>query len=138
MIDMNKIEEFYEKTRNAQVHLNVKKFIELNNNPGLAIDLGCGAGRDTVFLLKNNWRVIAIDKENTKKIIEEKLDKKEKENFKFIQTKFEEVHLDKNNLVVANFSIPFCENNSFKVLWKKIVDSIEPNRIFYWKLFWIK
>ena len=31
--------------------------------PGLALDLGCGAGRDARFLLAWGWRVHAIDAE---------------------------------------------------------------------------
>ena len=31
--------------------------------PGLAVDLGCGAGRDTAELLRRGWRVVAIDRE---------------------------------------------------------------------------
>ena len=31
--------------------------------PGVAIDLGCGDGRDTVEILRQNWTVLAIDRE---------------------------------------------------------------------------
>ena len=31
--------------------------------PGLAVDLGCGTGRDTVELLRRGWHVVAIDSE---------------------------------------------------------------------------
>jgi ubiquinone/menaquinone biosynthesis C-methylase UbiE len=29
--------------------------------PGRALDVGCGTGRDAVFLTKHGWRVTAID-----------------------------------------------------------------------------
>ena len=32
--------------------------------------------------------------------------------------------LEKNNLVVANFSLPYCNKNNFKELWDKIDESI--------------
>ena len=44
---------YYENTKNAPPHKNIKKFIKLENKTGKAIDLGCGAGRDTIFLIKN-------------------------------------------------------------------------------------
>lgn len=59
---MGNIERFYENTKNAMPHENVKRLIEIENKKGNAIDLGCGAGRDTVFLIKNNWNVTAIDR----------------------------------------------------------------------------
>ena len=45
---MEDIQKYYENTENALPHPMVKKFIDMNNNPKYAIDLGCGAGRDTI------------------------------------------------------------------------------------------
>lgn len=134
---MNRIEIFLENTKDALPHINVRRFCKTQENPGIAIDLGCGSGRDTTFLIKNGWKVISIDREDTQAIIESHLSEKEKKNFTFIQTNFEDISLNKNNLVVANFSIPFCKKEYVKELWNKIVDSIEVNRIFYRKFFWI-
>ena len=105
---------------------------------GNAIDLGCGAGRDTIFLIKNNWNVTAIDSEDTKKIIESNLNVEELKRFKFIHQNFENIELEKNDLIVSNFSIPFCNKNYFDDFWLNIVNSINRNRIFCWKFFWIK
>ena len=79
---MGNIEKFYENTKNGMPHDNIKKFIEMNTRNGNAIDLGCGAGRDTIFLIKNNWNVIAIDREDTKDIIEISLNAEELKKFK--------------------------------------------------------
>lgn len=126
---MGNIEKFYENTKNAMPHDNIKKFIEMNTRNGNAIDLGCGAGRDTIFLIKNNWNVIAIDREDTKDIIEVSLNAEELKKFKFVQQNFENIQLDKNDLIVSNFSIPFCNKNHFNDFWLKIVNSINSNRI---------
>ena len=114
---MKNIEKYYNNTKNAKPNYTVKKFIELNVKPGNAIELGCGAGRDTVYLIKNNWYVLAID-------IAEKLSIEELKQFKFLKQEFECIELEKNNLVVANFSLPFCNKNNFKELWNKINKSI--------------
>ena len=105
---MKNIEKYYNNTKNAKPNYTVKKFIELNVKPGNAIELGCGAGRDTVYLIKNNWYVLAIDRENVKSRIAEKLSIEELKQFKFLKQEFECIELEKNNLVVANFSLPFC------------------------------
>lgn len=135
---MRNIKKFYKNTKNAMPHDNVKKIIEIENKKGNAIDLGCGAGRDTIFLIKNNWNVTAIDRENTKDMIESKLTIEELKKLKFICQDFENIKLDKSDLVVTNFSIPFCNKKYFNELWNKIVNSINTSRIFCWKLFRVK
>lgn len=121
---MKKIEKYYENTTEAKPNYTVKSFIKLNVKPGNAIELGCGAGRDTVYLIKNGWNVLAIDREDVKSRIEAKLTKEKMKKFNFLKQKFEDVKIEKNNLVVANFSIPFCNKNNFKELWNKIKNGI--------------
>ena len=135
---MGNIKKFYENTKNAPPHDNIKKFIKITSKSGNAFDLGCGAGRDTIFLIKNNWHVTAIDRENTKNIIETNLNTEEVERFNFICQNFENIKLKKTDLIVSNFSIPFCNKNYFNDFWNKIVNSINKGRIFCWKFFWIK
>ena len=122
----------------ALPHENVKEFISLNIKSGKAIDLGCGAGRDSIFLIKNNWNVTSIDLKNTQSFITEKLSIEELKRFKFIQTSFENLNLEKNNLVVANYSLPFCKKDFFPILWNKINSSIQKNRLFCREFFWRK
>lgn len=132
---MSNIEKYYENTANANPNYTVKKFIELNVKPGNAIELGCGAGRDTIYLIKNGWNVLAIDREDVSSRIQLKLNKEEVKKFKFSQQKFENIKLEKNNLVVANFSIPFCNKNNFKELWNKINNSILKDGYFVGNFF---
>ena len=129
---MRNIEKFYENTKNAKPHDNVKRFVGIESKKGNALDLGCGAGRDTIFLIKNNWNVTAIDIEDTKNIIEEHLNSEELKKFKFICQNFEKIKLEKNDLIVSNFSIPFCNKIYFDEFWNKIVDSINSGRILCW------
>ncbi len=121
---MRSIEKYYDNTKNAEPNYIVKEFIKLNVRPGNAVELGCGAGRDTVYLIKNGWNVLAIDKENVKSRIVEKLSKDELKKFKFSKQKFECIELEKNDLIVSNFSLSFCNKNDFEKLWNKIRNSI--------------
>ncbi|HJJ15395.1 MAG TPA: methyltransferase domain-containing protein [Clostridiaceae bacterium] len=118
------IEKYYDNTENEMPNYTVKKFIELNVEPGNAVELGCGAGRDTVYLIKNGWNVLAIDREDVETRIVSKLLVEELEQFEFFKQRFEAIKLENSNLVVANFSLPFCNKNDFKKLWDKINQSI--------------
>lgn len=138
MEKMKNIQKYYENTENALPHPMVKKIIQMNIIPQKAIDLGCGAGRDTIYLIKNGWSVLAIDEENTREIISSKLNNNELKKFNFKCQNFESIELEKNNLLVANFSIPFCNKYCFEEFWNKIISSILEGRVFCWKLFWIK
>lgn len=135
---MGNMQKYYENTKNALPHPMVKKFINMNINPKYAIDLGCGAGRDTIYLIKNGWKVLSIDKENTREFISSKLDNEELKNFNFECQNFENIELEKNNLLVASFSIPFCNKDYFNEFWNKISNSILKERILCWEFFWIK
>ena len=109
---MEDIKKYYKNTVNALPNPIVKKFIDMNIKPTNAIDLGCGAGRDTIFLIKNGWNVLSIDRENTQEIISNKLNNEEIKKFRFKSQNFENVELEKTNLLVANFSIPVSDQRN--------------------------
>ena len=132
---MKSIEKYYDNTTDAMPNYTVKKFIKLNVEPGNAVELGCGAGRDTVCLIKNNWNVLAIDREDVEKRIAKRLNDEEREKFRFQKQNFESLELEKNNLIVANYCLPFCNKNNFKELWNKINDSILKDGYFVGNFF---
>ena len=132
---MSDIKKYYEKTKNALPYENLKKFLKIENKQGKAIDIGCGAGRDTVFLIKNNWSVLAIDREDTKDIISSKLNDEELRRFRFNKQNFENIKLEENDLIVANFSLPFCNKKDFKEFWNTIVGSILEDGYFVGNFF---
>ena len=130
---MESIQKYYYNTQSDNPRNNVEYFInEIQCNSGNAIELGCGAGNDTVYLIKNNWNVLAIDREDVKERIAKRLTKEELAKFKFQKQDFETLKLEENNLIVANYSLSFCNKNKFSELWNKINDSIFTNRIFCW------
>ena len=129
------IDKFYIATQDSLANDNVQRFINLNVKPEIAIDLGCGAGRDSIFLLKNGWTVISIDDKDVEHYITKKLSDTEKLKFKFLQGRFEEIELEENKLIIANNSLPFCPKVKFNQLWNKIVNSIKHERILCWNFF---
>ena len=115
-----------------------KYFIEnIKCNPSTAIELGCGAGNDTVYLIKNGWNVLAVDKENVEERIAKRLTSEELQRFKFKQQSFENIRLEKTKLIVANYSLPFCNKDKFEDLWNDIKLNIQKDGYFIGNFFGI-
>lgn len=102
----------------------------------IAVDLGCGAGADSIKLLETGWSVFSIDKEPE---AIETLRVKASNKFDKLQAKvqlFEEIiSLPTSFLVNASLSIPFCNPQEFNKLWSIIVGSIESGGRFSGSLF---
>ena len=135
---MIRSEKYYENTKNALPHKNVIKFIEMNDKKEKAIDLGCGAGRDTIYLIRNGWNVLAIDREDVEDLILEKLNEKEMKRFRFLCQNFESIELEKCDLIVSNFAIPFCSKKYFDKFWNNISDSISSGGYFVGNFFGLR
>lgn len=131
----NNKKKYYDITKNIKPHKNIIKFLNMHVKPGKAIDLGCGAGRDTIALLRNNWNVLAVDKENTEHIIREQLSKGEQERFVFQKSIFGKMDLPNSNLIVANFSLPFVKKEYFGLIWNKINNSLLSDGYFVGNFF---
>lgn len=100
-----------------------------------AIDLGCGSGNETVYMIKNGIKVLAIDRQLNQDFIFNRLSDNEKKMISFKESSFEDVELPRTNLLTAFFSIPFCNPNNFDELWTKIYNSIEDDGYFVGQLF---
>jgi trans-aconitate methyltransferase len=102
----------------------------------IAIDLGCGDGRDTVELLRRGWNVMAIDGEP--EAIARLLQRSDIDT-ELLQTRiarFENIELSESvDLINASFSLPFCKPKNFPDLWNKIVSSLIPGGRFSGHLF---
>ncbi|WP_235071192.1 class I SAM-dependent methyltransferase [Leptolyngbya sp. Heron Island J] len=101
-----------------------------------AVDLGCGEGRDTVEILRQNWRVIAVDGEPEAIA---RLRRRSDINRTYLETRvqrFEELTLPPDvDLVNASFCLPFCPPAAFAQLWEEIVTALRPGGRFCGHLF---
>lgn len=98
-----------------------------------AIDLGCGTGIDTFFLLANGWHVTAIDKESAAiETIQSGLvsNNTETMNINTVISSFEEMTLHPAMLINATFALPFCHPAYFNAVWERIRESLQPNGRF--------
>jgi membrane dipeptidase len=102
--------------------------------PGLAVDLGCGTGRDTIELLRGGWSVIAIDREQE---AIDRLRAKVGEDGRLVTevARFEEARWPRCDLVNASFALPFGAPDRFGEVWQRIVDSLRPGGRFCGQLF---
>jgi SAM-dependent methyltransferase len=101
------------------------------DSPGFAIDLGCGAGVESLELLARGWRVLAID--NQPKAIEQLLARVPSEFRDRLETQvmsFEEMELPKADLVWAGLSLSFCPPEHFGRAWAEVVDALKPGGRF--------
>ena len=130
--------KYYDKTKKDKPRNNIKKFLEnIKIKPTNAIDLGCGSGNDTIYLIQNNCNVLGIDKENVEEIIRERLSQDKQKYFQFEKQKFENLKIPNTDLIIANFSLSFCKKEYFTLMWQKIVESINLNGYFVGTIFGI-
>lgn len=98
---------------------------------GYSIDLGCGAGMDTLELLKSGWEVLAIDNNpHSFHKIKTELNEQQLAKLETKMESFEEVQLPKADLINASYSIPFCNPNFFDNFWTNITQAINVNGRF--------
>lgn len=105
-------------------------------DPGVAIDLGCGTGRDTFELLRRGWHVTAIDSqpEALRRLVE----KVGPDDRRVLETQVASYHdavLPPCDLVNASWSLPFCAPEPFNGIWTRIEESLRPGGRFCGQLF---
>lgn len=103
---------------------------------GNAVDLGSGTGKDTLYLLKNKWNVLAID--FSAKAIEI-LEKRSESYSTQLQTEvvdFLEMELpDHIDLINATYSLPFVAPNQFLQVWNNIDEHLRSGGYFVGNFF---
>ena len=103
--------QYNEQTKNNPLRPLLLKSLELfKEYKGNAIDIGCGAGNDSVFLCDNGWNVLAVDKNaDGLNNLQEKCPQ-----IQTINNSFENlIELPKADLVITFFSVPFCTPQYF-------------------------
>lgn len=84
-----------------------------------ALDVGCGSGRDSVFLKQQGYSVTAVDIRKP-----EKISVFENNKIEYIQMDICEFELERYDLIVANLVLPFISTKCFKDLWVSLQSSL--------------
>lgn len=104
--------------------------------PRLAIDLGCGEGRDTVELLRRGWRVLAIDGHPMAlDLLSARADLTGRDRLEMRLAGFEGIELPGVDLVNSSYSLPFCPPEAFEALWASINRAVRPGGRFAGQFF---
>ncbi len=99
--------------------------------PGLALELGCGAGRDTLELLRRGWRAQAYDAEaEALSRLREQVPTGDAARLITGCERFETLQLPAANLVNSSFSLPFCAPQHFDSLWQQISSALAGGGLF--------
>ncbi|WP_211877021.1 class I SAM-dependent methyltransferase [Pseudarthrobacter albicanus] len=102
-----------------------------------AIDLGCGAGKETLALLDEGWRVHAVDslpgtRERLLAIVPAAMD-----GLLYVDMRpFEDIRgLPEAGLIFAGYSLPFIHPKDFGRIWRVMLDALRPAGVIAVNLF---
>ena len=101
-----------------------------------AIDLGFGAGTDSLELLRRGWKVVAIDGQlAAARFLARRVPPEQREALTCLVAPMEGLELPSADLVYASFSLPFCSPTRFPALWSAIRRCLRPGGHFAGQLF---
>ncbi len=118
--------------------------MELCPTPGVAIDLGCGSGAETVALIEKGWRVLAIDAETSSLEAIRSLMPAGSDRLTLRKSRFEDLtELPDADFVYSFHSLPFCERASFDRVLALVRSGVVPGGVLAVSLFgpndaWVK
>ncbi len=97
----------------------------IHRRDGFAVDLGCGAGRDTVEMLRRGFRVRAIDPEpDAIAALAARPDLPNRELLDPVCARMEDADWPACDIVNSSFALPLVPPDRFPALWRRIVGSL--------------
>lgn len=128
---------YYENTHNAPPSDLLKQALKsIKSDTKTALDLGCGAGRDTRLLLDKDFTVTAIDIDQNAAKYMRKLPHQDR--LHFVCGSFGNFQFQKYDLINARYSLPFSPPGAFPEVFEKIKTALVPGGIFIGQLFGVE
>jgi SAM-dependent methyltransferase len=121
---------YYAVTGERPAWQTVRRAIELfaaegPAGPMSAVDLGCGAGRDTRELLRAGWHVLAIDREEAAiAAVEAACEPDLRVALDLRVADLADVDVPPCDLVNASLSLPFLTPDAFRGTWERILAAL--------------
>lgn len=96
-------------------------------SPPLAVDLGCGTGRDTLELLRRGWRVLAVDSDpQALAALQARAAASGLPAPGLLAERLESVALPPCSLVNASFCLFLCAPEAFGATWQRLREALLP------------
>jgi SAM-dependent methyltransferase len=135
-----KFERYYEAVAQTPPRPTLLKALALikaeGRSAGIAADLGCGNGIDTIALLSRGWQVVAIDKEpDAIQRLRRRSDLPQDARLDLRCQRMEESDWGRVDLVNASFALPLVEPQRFPDLWRRIRETLNPGGRFAGQLY---
>jgi tellurite methyltransferase len=123
---------FYQHTRERPPWPRMMRAASLVTGEKRALDLGCGAGRDTRYLLQQGFLVTAVDADANAMAI---LATFPQERLRAVQSSFVDFAFEHYDLINAHFSLPFLPREQFYAVFEKVRQALNPGGIFVGQFF---
>ena len=127
-------ENFYKHTRDRPPWPLLVRAVSMHAHKGRALDLGCGAGRDTRYLLEQGSQVTAVDSDAHAIAI---LATFPREHLRIVQSSFVDFAFETYDLINAHFALPFVAKNHFYEVVARVKQALQPEGIFVGQFFGI-
>jgi SAM-dependent methyltransferase len=96
-----------------------------------AIDLGCGAGRDSLYLAKHGFFVYAVDSSKYMlKLLDRQSSDLKIDTIELVHAKMEQWEYPYADLINASASLFFCRKDDLFGIWGKIIRSLRESGVF--------
>ena len=127
MLEPPEWSEFIRLTAGAEPWPRLVQAAELLGRPGDALDLGCGAGRDTGYLLRHDFRVVAVDSSPLAGRAVKRLP--HQRNLHFVECAIEDFGYADYDLINAQFVLPFVRRERFSGCVREMVAAVRPGGV---------
>ncbi len=126
------ITSYYTATENRDLRSSLVSAVErvkANFEEVVAVDCGCGSGRDIAFLLDQGFVVYGFDlEEEAIRRCHERFSGQQRVHLQ--QASFASFDYPQAELISADASLFYCPENEFPEVWKKLCDALVSKGVF--------